>query len=277
MLQKASIFEKTTQRGILDTLSTAAFIYFKASPIFTEEKAAVETLKQKGPIKFDEPEMEIKIPQWTNQTKKQPEDTTPAKKENDNQRKLKREGKKITCGAADKVITGIQVVDENIAKVRHIIVYVVPVEWTNEQILNALNSWGYTIKYEPILIKSYGCIHSTKYPSDAYKAINTLYEERQLIVFFEKHTDMLFALRTSFDIDNVIHNWSHGEPLENKSLRNTRHRLNEDSSSKKSQSHRPQGQNPGKNSNKQQISHKLKGFADVFNTLVDLLKKLASD
>ncbi|GBC07366.1 hypothetical protein RclHR1_07410002 [Rhizophagus clarus] len=41
-----------------------------------------------------------------------------------------------------------------------------------------------------------------KYSIKAYKAIHTPKGERQLIVFFERHTDMLFALRTSFNIDN---------------------------------------------------------------------------
>ncbi|GES98812.1 hypothetical protein RCL_jg5677.t1 [Rhizophagus clarus] len=109
-----------------------------------------------------------------------------------------------------------------------------------------------------------------KYSIKAYKAIHTPKGERQLIVFFE---DMLFALRISFDIENKTYNWSHGDPIRNKSSRQTDHKVNEDSSSKMSSRNRPRGQNPTKSHKK----NKPKGSADIFNTLVDVLKKLASN
>ncbi|GBB85950.1 hypothetical protein RclHR1_07890001 [Rhizophagus clarus] len=111
-----------------------------------------------------------------------------------------------------------------------------------------------------------------KYSIKAYKAIHTPKGERQLIVFFERHTDMLFALKTSFDIENKTYNWSRGDPLRNKSPRQT-NTVNEDSSSKTCTRNRPRGQNPTKS----QKNNKSKGSADIFNTLVDVLKKLASN
>ncbi|GBC02157.1 hypothetical protein RclHR1_04490003 [Rhizophagus clarus] len=56
-------------------------------------------------------------------------------------------GKKFTRCAAEKTIAGTQVTDENARNVRHITVYDVPSEWTHEQILNALSTWGNTIKF----------------------------------------------------------------------------------------------------------------------------------
>ncbi|GBB85229.1 hypothetical protein RclHR1_01180006 [Rhizophagus clarus] len=112
-----------------------------------------------------------------------------------------------------------------------------------------------------------------KYSIKAYKAIHTPKGERQLIVFFKRHTDMLFALKTSFDIDNVSYNWSRGDPSRIKTPRNNAHQLNEDSSSKTSTRNRRTSQNPTK-------SHKnikSKGSTNDFNTLVDLLKKLVSN
>ncbi|GBB92091.1 hypothetical protein RclHR1_19600004 [Rhizophagus clarus] len=80
---------------------------------------------------------------------KQPVDNQPAKsgKLADNQEKTKKKGKKFIRGqAAEKIITGINTTEANMANVHHITVYDIPVEWTQEEILQALNSWGNTIK-----------------------------------------------------------------------------------------------------------------------------------
>ncbi|GBB97014.1 hypothetical protein RclHR1_00290012 [Rhizophagus clarus] len=112
-----------------------------------------------------------------------------------------------------------------------------------------------------------------KYSIKAYKAIQTPKGERQLIVFFERHTDMMFALRTSFDIENHSYNWSRGDPDRNKIPRNNSTKLSKESSSKMSIRNRSMDQNPTKS----QRWNKSKGSADVFNTLADVLKKLASN
>ncbi|GBC08275.1 hypothetical protein RclHR1_00800002 [Rhizophagus clarus] len=104
-----------------------------------------------------------------------------------------------------------------------------------------------------------------KYSIKAYKAIKTPKGERQLIVFFKRHSDMLFAL-----IDNITYNWFRGDPLRNKPTRQADNKANGDSSSKTSFRNRPKGQNPTKNSKK----NKSKGSTNDFNTLVDLLKML---
>ncbi|GBB92090.1 hypothetical protein RclHR1_19600003 [Rhizophagus clarus] len=97
--------------------------------------------------------------------------------------------------------------------------------------------------------------------------------ERQLIAFFERHTDMLFALRTSFDIDNISHTWSRGDPPRpNKPRSDRQQQRNRGSSSDKmSSSKRSSDQNQNKTSRKK---NKSNGSTEVFNTLVDLLKKL---
>ncbi|GBB98217.1 hypothetical protein RclHR1_03170013 [Rhizophagus clarus] len=220
-------------------------------------------------------------------------------------------------------------------------VYDIPVEWTDDQILQALNSWGYTIKFSTKKQRKFQTVwvkivlndevrahfdqglwmytlnntpirwfpgdwslkerkhrerfclvwrncpeaqHTqrlvnqnlqseflAKYSIKAYKAIHAPKGERQLIVFFERHTD---ALKTSFDIENVTHNWSRGEPFRNKIPHKTaRNGMNEDSSSKSRTQNRSKDQNPTKSN----FRNKPKGSADVFNTLVDVLKKLASN
>ncbi|GET03652.1 hypothetical protein GLOIN_2v1765605 [Rhizophagus clarus] len=247
---------------------------------------------------------------------------------------------------AEKIITGLSATEANEAHVRHITVYDIPVEWTQEEILQALNSWGnpikcstkkqrkfqtvwvkiilndetrahfdgglwmYTLNDLPIrwfpgdwLLKERknrerfclvwkNCPESqhtqrlvtrnlqseflAKYSVKAYKAIKTPKGERQLIAFFERHSDMLFALRTSFDINNITYTWSRSDPpRQNKPRSDHQKQRNRGSSSNKmSSSNRPKGQNQNKTSKKK---HKSNGSTDVFNTLVDLLKKLVSD
>ncbi|GBB96207.1 hypothetical protein RclHR1_02700009 [Rhizophagus clarus] len=151
---------------------TLGCLYFDASAgSFPNLEAAKEQLNKREPMKLDVPEKEIieitmdqsemststplkenattpkkKKSRKSKKQKKQPEDTTPAEKGKVNQGNTKKEGKKFTRGAAEKVITGHQVPDADLGKVCHLTVYDVPVEWTQEQIIAALATWGNTIK-----------------------------------------------------------------------------------------------------------------------------------
>ncbi|GES95370.1 hypothetical protein RCL_jg9672.t1 [Rhizophagus clarus] len=214
--------------------------------------------------------MEITMDQLSTTPSTQSQDLNPTQsgKSNVTSGKSKSaKGKKFTRCAAEKTIAGTQVTDENARNVRHITV-------------GSFRLYGSSsTRLEPTSMVGYGCTHSETLPSDGSQgtvikrteksgkilscmeglpgaSTYSMPGERQMIVFFERHTDMLFALRTSFDIAEITYNWSRGEPFRQKQTRSGGKRT-EGASNKTSPSKRSYGQNPARSNHKNRTP---KGF-----------------